>query len=366
MITSHENLNIYFYCAPFEENKQPYYQHCLVALGEGLQELGIRFCSNVNYWQENVGEKATLFQHNQEILPDDCSVVVVGNHWMAYANELPGGLFHPKRKYLTVYIDQADENRSRTWEPGMRQFDLILKAHYNERCWYPKNVQPWAFGLTRRIYRALHNPPAFEQRENRLLVNFRVPHPVRKRFAEKALPLLGQIIPIDETIDPIQSAPEDPQDKLDWLQTGSRHNQKYFERLLQSTASVCVGGRFDAHWPRHPYARRYPWHPILNKLDARPKRIVQWDSWRFWESLAAGCLAINIDLEYYGAVLPVQPVNWQDYLGVNLQQTEQIVQKLKTDPALQIGIANNGRRWVLENYSPRASAQRFIQIISAR
>ena len=34
-------------------------------------------------------------------------------------------------------------------------------------------------------------------------------------------------------------------------------------------------------------------HELIDWLDPRPKRILQWDSWRFWEAMAAGCVAIG-------------------------------------------------------------------------
>jgi len=32
---------------------------------------------------------------------------------------------------------------------------------------------------------------------------------------------------------------------------------------------------------------------IISKLELKSNRIVDWDSWRFWESLVAGCVSIR-------------------------------------------------------------------------
>jgi hypothetical protein len=88
---------------------------------------------------------------------------------------------------------------------------------------------------------------------------------------------------------------------------------------------------------------------------------VQWDSFRFWEALAAGCAAFNIDLEYYGVVLPVMPVNGRDYLGVRFDAVEETITRLEADPGLLERVAEQGRQWALANYSPRAMATRLLE-----
>ena len=73
---------------------------------------------------------------------------------------------------------------------------------------------------------------------------------------------------------------------------------------------------------------------ILGWFDPRPPRSVGWDSFRFWEALAAGCAAINIDLNHYGAELPVMPENGRHYLGVDLSRVNDFVERLREEPAL--------------------------------
>jgi hypothetical protein len=97
-----------------------------------------------------------------------------------------------------------------------------------------------------------------------------------------------------------------------------------------------------------------------DRLDPRPRRAVQWDSFRFWEALAAGCAAINIDLDRYGVSLPVMPVNWTHYIGVNFDRPAEAAERIAADPGLLERIAAAGRAWALEHYSPPAMAARML------
>ena len=104
-------------------------------------------------------------------------------------------------------------------------------------------------------------------------------------------------------------------------------------------------------------------YEMLGKLDPRPPRSVQWDSFRFWEALAAGSVTFNIDLERYGVVLPVMPENWRHYVGVNLENVDEAIKRLEADPDLLRRVAEEGRRWAIENYSPRCAAERMLALI---
>ena len=102
---------------------------------------------------------------------------------------------------------------------------------------------------------------------------------------------------------------------------------------------------------------------MLGKLDPRPARSVQWDSFRFWEALAAGCVAFNIDLERYGVELPVMPENWKHYIGINLENVDADIERLKSKPACLERIAAAGREWAVENYAPRKVATRMLHAV---
>src|SRR5262249_4090009 len=99
---------------------------------------------------------------------------------------------------------------------------------------------------------------------------------------------------------------------------------------------------------------------VLGAFDPRPRRSVQWDSFRFWEALAAGCAAFNIDIDYYGAELPVMPKNWVHYFGFDLDRVDSFIERLQEEPGSVERVAREGRRWALTHYSPNATARRFL------
>jgi hypothetical protein len=90
---------------------------------------------------------------------------------------------------------------------------------------------------------------------------------------------------------------------------------------------------------------------------------VQWDSFRFWETLCAGAVAFNLNLERYGVELPVMPRTWEHYIGVDFDHVEEVIDRLQSEPGLLAHVANGGREWALKYYSPAEMAKRFLQFV---
>jgi hypothetical protein len=195
-------------------------------------------------------------------------------------------------------------------------------------------------------------------------------HGARTRSQEKFDPLIGRLFEVDRTKDDLSVPPTDPYDHLMWEQTNHRHSRSYYERMKTSQAVSCFCGELI---PPMPWAdpqklmdggnkarlmRAY--YEFLGRLDPRPERIVQWDSWRFWETLGCGCVAFNVDLERYGASLPIMPVKGEHYFGVNLSRPAATIDAIADDPSRLEAVASAGRNWALANYSPVAMAKRFL------
>ena len=361
-------------------------QEDVITLAEGLRELGIPFHANCNYWQETTEPGSWLFRHDPAVRPDDCDVVVVSYfypYWIRsrtfqeLRQPLPDGLFKKGRKYKTVFMDHFDGHRTVSWEPEYRQFDLILRTKLNRRAWHPANLRPWTMPLEKRIIEATRNAPEFGKRRKVMLVNYGASHPyphgTRDLSAKVFEPKIEAILPIDRTKDDLTKEPQDPYERLMWRQTGYRFSRSYYERLKNSQAVACFCGEMIPPMPfRNPECylvggnkakiRRF-FYEMLGKLDPRPARSVQWDSFRFWEALAAGCVAFNIDLERYGVVLPVMPENWKHYIGINLENTDQDIRRIRESPALLEDVAASGREWALRNYHPVESAKRLLDSI---
>ena len=57
------------------------------------------------------------------------------------------------------------------------------------------------------------------------------------------------------------------------------------------------------------------------------------------------------------------PENWKHYVGVDFRNLARDVDRMRRSPALLEDIAAVGREWALQNYSPRAAAQRFLDLV---
>jgi len=364
-------LKIYFYCDPVENIPiGDKFQHLIICLAEGFQELGIPFFSNVNYWQSSLETSEYLFKHHADVTPDDCSIVIFTTNSYHIQEPLPKNLFHPQRQYITVYLDCEDNNKTYNKIPEFRQFDLILRTHFNSKLNYGNNFQPWVFGLSNRILQELNTIPDFTHRKKQILVNFRhwkSGHPVRNISCSKLIPQIENILSINNFVDDPNHHPQAGYHYLQWLQTGGRHYPNYYKRLQESVACTCFGGFFVPTWPSDPgNLINRGMKQLLAKLKLQSNTILQWDSWRFWESLAAGCVTFHVDFEKYGITLPVMPENWRHYIGVDLDNVQATIDRITENPEIMEYIAQEGRSWAIKNYSPVPTALRFLEIVSQK
>ncbi len=358
---------VYFYCVSGGKADLAAYQHLVVCLGEGLKELGIEFYSNVNYWKTSTNDDSYLFQKSTDVKASDCSIVVFDQDWFLQGREFPDFIFHPDRTYKVVYLDCTDGSSSVSWQPKFRKFDLIFRTHYSSQFPHPDNLTPWAFGLSNRILKAIHQHED-EDRNNSMLVNFRDhsvnPHSLRKYCYRNFLPKVQTVMDIDRNHDPLDMPEEGSYDYLMWEQTGRRHYSRYYQRLNQSLACACFGGFFESGLIKDKSS-------LLNRLSKRligelglhSRCVTQWDSWRLWESFAAGCASIHIDFERYGLVLPEMPENWVHYIGVDFDNIEESIEKISDQPELIKNIAEEGRKWAITHYSPKPTAKRFLDTV---
>lgn len=361
---------IFFYCS---DNRLA---HLKICIAEGLKELGIPFYSNINYWRISDQSEETLFCHHPDIHPDDCSVVVLDKNWFVddLPRTIPEPFLNPKRKFISIYLDDSD-GRGLSSNPGYDYFDLVLGTHCTHFNLKPHhNLSPWCFGLSNRILKATNHNPSFIERAKKTIVNFRVnqnkvvisngifkfdggwltiekgfftfDYPLRQIAIDHFFPLLKTALPLDISIDNFDEIPQDSYDYLQWLQTDKRHYPSYYQRLTSTVACACFGGCI-----------------AINPYTHEP-RAEWWDSWRFWESLAAGCVTFHVDFDKYGVILPVKPENWRHYIGIDLDNPQATIDRIVSEPEILERISVEGRQWAIEHYSPVPTALRFLELIT--
>jgi len=367
------NKTVYFFLTPNGVSRDNY-AHTALVLAEGLQELGWQIFANIDYWRSGPDETATLFRNDPAVQPSDCAINVLTHDWLHFLYEMPYE-FVENRNSVRVYLEDTDWMRTSGRRAEFGLFDIVLKPHFNSRTQHPPNYRPWAFGLTRRILAETAEAAPYAARRKALLVNFGATHDsrheLRDMFEARIYPGLQSLLQLDRATNNKNNPPVDRYHRFMWEQTAWRHYPDYYERLRNSVACACVGGQF---FPASPddwslleggaRARlRRLWHGRVSRLRGTVPRWNQWESWRFWESMSAGCAALMLDFEKYGVQLPVQPENWKHYIGFDLDNLSRDLERLTTEPHILSSVGAAGRAWVLEHYAPGRVAEQFLKLI---
>ena len=375
-------MKIYFYCNPQGDHRYPAFQHQLINLAFGLKDIGIAYFSNIDYWK--IGKDAYLFQKS-EISIDACDVLVTSHGEFEYNWELPSCFTKKNRTYKTVYIDTADGLFTRSYSDELRSFDVILKQK-SKGMWYPENCKhSWVFGLSPYMKLKEEKHENISNRKKEIVANYRHVHTFRKQGEEiitklKKLSVNKKSEALDYSAKRRDIEKENDFYKLGYLQSGGRFHPDYLKRLRKSLACACFGGNL---LPSKIFVANRKLFKIGNylydntnegrlinvfrKYNLQVKHqygIFQWDSWRLWETFQAGSLVVNIDFEKYGMLLPVMPVNFKHYIGVDLLNPSQSIQKINQLSIEELSeIALNGKKWAEKYYSPKAMALLFLEIL---
>lgn len=368
----------------FVRSEEDCYQDEVVYMAEALRSLGVRCYSNADYWREEPGRADTLLVHDPSVSFRGCDMMFVASRYTNWVRKstgferihapLPGGIFDSPRTWMTVYLDCADGYETASYAPEYRQFDLVLRTKYNTRFPQPGNMAPWVLGLSNRMAR-MGQPRPGESRSGRVLWNFgathHYEHQSRQLAREKVLPVLEESYEIDRRVDDMADPPPDPYDRFMWEQSVQHHAPGYYHRLRTSAACAAFCGNLVPSRPRDPRrilgfgrgARALRGAcALLDRVQGRQPRWVQWDSWRFWESAAAGCAPILFDLEKTGVLLPVMPVNGEHYIGIDPRAPGASLAAFLEEPGVFERVGRAAREWALENYSPPAAARLFADL----
>jgi len=346
-------MNFYFFTVFHGSPEDAGYEHCIVSLAEGLRLLGHEVYGNTNYWP--IGNSWLIKKCDKNV--EDFDALIISNEWLHKYGKLPAE-YVKAQKPRKVYIDASDGWKTEAIIDHTWPADIVLRTHFIKNHWYHKRVKPWAFGLTHRIIEAFNYAPPLSERKKSILCNFRVGHPARDHFTAKFKTVAPSDYILDTTID--TTIPQEPKDKLYWQLTGRRHYPLFFDRLKQARICLAFGGYFA---PSYQYATNTLLGRIhykaIQKLKLSTHTVGQFDSWRFWESLASGAITVHVNFNDYHCVLPVQPNEEIDYLAFSERFTKVDIKRYIDSLLLN----NIGRHWALKYYSPEAVAERFLEWI---
>jgi hypothetical protein len=318
-----DGVYIYIHEMPNDPEKM---DHVAVCLAAGLERLKVPVFSNLaapHCMQRPMqGVKPWLYLFS--LTEKNCSVDLLE----AIKN------FAAPRKMAISMADNVDSI--------VVLFDCpCLMTHENRfRSVFGRRI-PWAFGLSERVMEMTANPGAFEARQPVILRNFSASsnQHVRNMLDFSLVPHLEKRIAVDRRL-------------------GSDH----VERLLKYAGCLAYGGFFNEDLGSSPYFMGNAEFQLTTQYVTyrEPLVILRWDSWRWWESLAAGGLTFHVDFVKYGFMLPVMPKAWEHYVPIDLSDPKGTVEAVMDQRSRWAGIAEAGRLWARTHYSPEAVARRFL------
>ncbi len=221
---------------------------------------------------------------------------------------------------------------------------LMFVAHENRFASKGGRRIPIAFGMSDSLVAATAQRKPPSQRTPRALRNFRASmnQSLRAALDLSYVALLERHLPIDRSI---------------------YDAQPYLDALMDAPVCLAYGGDFYAPLMENPwFAKHEPKMAELHKFERldRAGLVIRWDSWRLWESFTAGCVTVHLDFEKYGFALPVLPTPWVHYAPIDLDNIAGSVTQLLDRRGEWDQIAERGRAWAIEHYSPKPTAMRVL------
>lgn len=368
-------MTIKFFLTPVYPYGDDHYYHEIIAAAEGFEELGYKVIANADYWWIPEEERYLL----QGTKSKEFDIAVYDYRYVKSFEHLLFREGYPNfdRNKKHVLLDRNDWLSPIWWgNPHYEIFDLILAGNLYRSVQYPGNVQPSAIGLTKRIMKYIDRNYNDQCPDDEVIgYNFRVSHNMRGYLLQNIQQLdLKYKVETRFTDSISQNDIDLPEvDKKYWTQSTKRHNPAYFN-LLNETLLFCAFGGYYETRPiiYQPYSlsdkiKRKPRYLKYNSLKKAGKDfsdeifIFQHDNFRFWEVMYAGATAINLDLMYWDFWLPAEPVSGKHYLGITKLNAENLKDEInQLTPSELFKISSEGRKFVEQNYSPRALAQRIL------
>lgn len=339
MIRELQDKGIYFLA------DSPGFSYAATCLADGLHQLGIPIFANCDYAEPLVTDFCFVRTADPQRRNQAACVIVDLQDTRQYLHQIVR--FEPPHP-CTFLLCMQDDAGTFCADGAI----AMLAAHEN-RFWKLQGARiPIGFGLSSAMIRKSARFFANEPRVDRILCNFRpsLNQHIRAALDLTLLPRLERLFMVHRE-----------------QTTAGRWNDEYYALLGSSLGCLAYGGTFGQDLSRNDYLMQNErFRTFMGCVDVqRDSVVLRWDSWRFWEALVCGCLAIQLDFDCYGFELPVMPVNWQQYIGLNLGDLEHDLERIMDERGRLQEIGWNGRQWAIEHYSPQAVARRFMVVMEA-
>jgi hypothetical protein len=314
-----------------------------VCVAEGLEELGVPVFANVNaYPRVGLAGQSYLFNQSPRH-PSETAFTIVD----------AGAIDGPLNLDVTYQLLRTLKTRGAVLCIADKGSEFVevpadistFIAHSLRDVQPPGWKIPWAFGLSREIIQQIDAARASALPRRRSFVrNFRPSfnQSVRQALDLSFVKLLEKSFSIDREIDGF-----------------GRFQNAYYARLAGSLGCLAYGGTFTENYLRNEWLVREGLR--MAPMNGDGPFVARWDSWRFWESLASGCVTVMLDCEAYGLLLPVTPESGTHYVALRFDTPDETVRFLQeADDAELTAIGDVGRQWVLEHYAPKPVALRLL------
>jgi hypothetical protein len=361
-------LKIKFHIIPHNYyNKE--YQHESVVLAEGFRDMGLTFFGTTDYWFEPENN-CFLIKKTSENLKADINIY--NQYYLIF---FPDEINKIDYTAYNLLIDIEDTLYTSFSNKLYNKFDLLLTAHFNRNIkyrYYHKNVKPWYFGLSKRIIDTIDKSSDLQVKPQ-ILITYRVDHSLRENVKNYLNHGLSKLYPIITTNTSISYKNNTNLDLFYNKQTNNRHDLEYYKCLNSSLLTYAFGGKYEIkpfatnrlnRKIKHFYRIKSTFLNSINKNRYSCYFVYQYDSWRLWESFYSNTCPLHLDFEEQGWLLPENPINGVHYLGIknhNFDEFAEKIGKMDIEEIKQIG--QQGKQWVINNYSPRKSAERLLNTI---
>lgn len=218
---------------------------------------------------------------------------------------------------------------------------ILFVAHDSTKAVKPGKRIPIGFGLANKLTGIVSTP--MSERNQIAAETFRptLHQGIRAMLDMAFIPALEKNIPVER----INTSPSE-----------------YLKTLKSTALCLAYGGDFYSPIVKNDWFKKhqpdlYTHHAFANVASAA---ILRWDSWRFWEAMAAGSVAVHLDFNTYGFNLPIMPEPWTHYIPLDLENLTASADAIWDRRDEWASIAESGRAWAIEHYAPAPTATRIL------